>query len=428
MTIPQLVSSFVPCDRTRPEIRLALLGLGRVGSAVAALVHEPFAGRPVPMRIITALVRTERRGPSHASTPSTTDPSAIFDGDPDVIVEALGGLEPARTLVLEAIRRGIPVVTANKSLLAHHGGELLDAAARAGVPLRYEASVIAGVPFLGMFARRPYASRIHSLCGLVNGTTNYIVSELDVRGGDYLDVLAEAQRRGLAEPDPTKDVDGIDAAEKLCVLLRQFAARAVRPEQIATTGISRLHAADLVQARELGGTIKPVVAAQWSEASVTAFAGPAFLPSNHALARLQGAANGLSLRDVEGHRLCFTGPGAGPRATAVTVLDDVVESLYETPAPALTVRPASSAAPETGWFVRLGGAAATIGARERDALLEREGVGVTRSTDRRTCRGLDAQWFVTRPIEQSRLDLALRALPHAHTGPILSVRTLDADV
>ena len=154
----------------------------------------------------------------------------MFATRPTVIVEALGGLEPARTLVLDAIARGIPVVTANKSLLAHHGDELADAAARAGVSLRFEASVVAGVPFLGTFARRPYASALTSITGIVNGTTNFILSQMQDGTSDYGSALAEAQRRGFAEPEPSKDVDGIDAAEKLRHPdSRSSAGRAVAP-------------------------------------------------------------------------------------------------------------------------------------------------------------------------------------------------------
>ena len=189
----------------------------------------------------------------------------MFDTQPTVIVEALGGLEPARTLVLEAIARGIPVVTANKSLLAHHGDELLEAASVAGVPLRYEASVIAGVPFLGTFARRPYASALSAFSGILNGTTNFILSQMADGGRDYGSALSDAQRRGFAEPDPSKDVGGVDAVEKLTILIRQFAGLRVDPGAIETTGIERITSDDLAGARGLGGTLKPVVYADGLE-------------------------------------------------------------------------------------------------------------------------------------------------------------------
>ena len=161
----------------------------------------------------------------------------MFASRPTVVVEALGGLEPARTLGIDALARRIPVVTANKSLLAHHGEEIFDAAGKNGVAVRYEASVIAGVPFLGNFAGRPHASRLSAIVGIVNGTTNFILSGMECGQSDYRAALFEAQRRGYAEPDPSKDVRGIDAVEKLAILIRQFAGRQVDPAGIETVGI-----------------------------------------------------------------------------------------------------------------------------------------------------------------------------------------------
>ena len=260
----------------------------------------------------------------------TTDAESVFATRPAVVVEVLGGIEPARTLVLEALRRGLPVVTANKSLVAHHGDELMDAAARAGVALRYEASVIAGVPFLGTFARRPYASALSSLSGIVNGTTNFILSHMHGGTTEYDSALTEAQRRGFAEPDPGKDVGGVDAVEKLVILIRQFAGRRVSPADIETTGIGHITAADLREAHELGGVLKPVVLAEGLDvdaAAIAAFAGPALVPARHPLAQVSLASNALRLRDIAGSELCFTGPGAGPDVTAITILDDVVEAV-----------------------------------------------------------------------------------------------------
>ena len=196
------------------SVDVALLGCGTVGSALARLAAPDAAG-PLPLRLTGALVRDIARARDRRALPALTlDPHSLLDRSPDVVVELLGGLEPARSLVLEALGRGIPVVTANKSLLAHHGAELRAAAHAAGTPLLYEAAVLAGVPFLGTFARRPHAAGIHGIVGIVNGTTNFVLGRC--ADGARLDAaVREAQARGYAEPDPASDLDGIDAAEKL---------------------------------------------------------------------------------------------------------------------------------------------------------------------------------------------------------------------
>ena len=208
--------------RASSTIHVGLLGCGNVGSAFAALTR---GAAHTTLRVTHALVRDCLR-PRPALDPGAlrvASGAAIFEPPPDVVVELLGGIEPARSLVLESLYRGIPVVTANKSLLAAHGAELREVATRTSTPLLYEAAVIAGVPFLGNFARRPHAADVNGLVGIANGTSNYILTRArDARCG--IDAaLAEARQRGYAEPDPSNDIDGIDAAEKLVVLLQHFA-------------------------------------------------------------------------------------------------------------------------------------------------------------------------------------------------------------
>ena len=334
--VPQF-SSETRCQPTadsgRGTIRIGLLGLGQVGSALA--------------RLILARPRTGGcRGPrsqqrwfailcDHALTrgvAETCDPEAVFDTQPTVIVEALGGLEPARTLVLEAIARGIPVVTANKSLLAHHGDELLEAASR-----RRRAAAIRGQRH-----RRRAVSRARSRDGRMRRLSQPSAAFSTARptsscrrwpteARDYASALSDAQRRGFAEPDPSKDVGGVDAVEKLTILIRQFAGLRVDPGAIETAGIERITSDDLAGARGLGGTLKPVVHAEGiayagGATPIAAFAGPAFVRDEHPLARVHQAGNGLCLRAISGSQMCFTGPGAGPDATAITMLDDVLEA------------------------------------------------------------------------------------------------------
>ena len=442
MTVAHLTGSdpvrAQPLRQTRAHIRIGLLGLGQVGSAVARLIARPRASGPA-VEIVAALVRHPARPRAVRGVAIANEPEHVFDARPSVVVEVLGGLEPARTLVLEAIRRGLPVVTANKSLLAHHGDELLKAAALAGVPLHYEASVIAGVPFLGTFARRPYASAISALTGIVNGTTNYILSQMQEGTRAYVTALADAQRLGFAEPDPSNDVGGIDAAEKLSILIRQFAGRRIEPGTIETGGIEHITSTDFVHARELGGTLKPVVRAQGLESgapAIAAFAGPAFVPANHPLARVHQASNALCLRDIAGSHLSFTGPGAGPDVTAVTILDDVLEAASRPEDTAQAHHRVSGAngdskgsagvvAPHTAWFLRVTSDFPLPAGSEMADLLGAHGVWSERTTARYIRDGGESQAFLTYPCERPRIERAAAALTAATGATARTLRALE---
>jgi homoserine dehydrogenase len=405
------------------NIRVGLLGLGQVGSAVAALALTTPAAVGRTIRITSGLVRDPGARARMPGVRITTDPAEIFEDAPDVIVELLGGLEPARSLVLEALARGVPVVTANKSLLAHHGPELLRAAHDAGVPLRYEASVIAGVPFLDTLARRPLAASLSSLTGIVNGASNYILSRME-RGAGYRAALAEAQRCGFAEPDPAKDVEGTDALEKLVILLQQFTGSDVSPDSIEVSGILGLHEDDLVHARELGGAIKPVVFACWRENDVEAFAGPAFVPFTDPLAGLHGTTNGIRLRDQADSVLCFTGPGAGPAVTAVTVLDDVLDAAGGMCAPPIAMREARVRPPITRWVLRATGRGRLPGGAAIADLLGGYGVWAER-TSAGSMAGRETVWMLTYPCSRQRIDTAASAVAAGAQCDTLVLRALN---
>jgi homoserine dehydrogenase len=421
-TVEQVRAGDPSAVQAKPaEIRVGLLGLGQVGSAVAAVAAET-ADRWPPIRIEAALVRDPRSRQRPTAIPLTTCGASIVDSRPDVIVEVLGGLEPARTLVLGALDRGIPVVTANKSLLARHGEQMENAACDAGVPLCYEASVIAGVPFLETFASRPLAGRIRSMTGIVNGTTNYILSALSRGEGDYAGALAGAQRLGFAEPDPSNDVDGVDAAEKLVILLRQFGAGSIDLFDLEVVGITHLTPADFAHASELGGTIKPVVQADWSRGTLHAFSGPAFVPSGHPLAGLEGATNGILLRDCEGREIGLTGPGAGPRATAVTVLDDVRRATEKRPCRPDVRRRVKVDAPDTAWLVRIVSDTYLPDAGRIANLLGRFGVSIARQQPRACAR---EQWLLTHPAARHRIDAAAAALTATSRASVFFIRALD---
>ena len=389
--IDHAASSAAAADHVPPAaapLRIGLLGLGQVGTAVTT--HARAAERPGgrALTVAAALVRDPASRARPEGVPLVTRVDDLFERQPDVVVEVLGGIEPARTLLLEAIARRIPVVTANKSLLAHCGDELFEAARIARVPLRCEASVIAGLPFLAPVARRhAFRSSLVSLSGIVNGTTNFVLSRMAGTGADYDAALDEARRRGFAEPDPTNDVQGIDALEKLVVLLRHLVPASVDPRAIEVDGIAAVTADDLRRARELGGTIKPVVHAAWVEGRLEAFAGPAFVPVDNPLARLDGVANGVVLRDRSGQSLIFAGPGAGPDVTAATILDDVVEALEGTcDGPAEAGHHDSDclerqrvASPATAWLLTLAGACPLPPGPEIADLLGSYGVWIERT-------------------------------------------------
>lgn len=401
---------------------IALLGCGTVGTALARLAAHPSAHPPV--HITTALVRDAARcRPLPSSTRLTDDAGRVFEEPASIVVELLGGVEPARALLLDALARRIPVVTANKSLLARCGRELRAAATATSTPLLYEAAVLAGVPFLGTFARRPHAAGASSLVGIANGTSNYVLGRA-AAGVPIADALREAQRQGYAEPDPRADVMGIDPAEKLAVLVHHFAARDVHPDQFETVGIGSLSSRQSVHAAELGGVIKPVVSADWTGGAIEAFVGPAFVPHEHPLARVDGVDNALLLTTPHG-RLLFQGPGAGPEVTAATVLDDVREVIagvapqYRSSLAATRVE-----APETEWLIALAASRLPRGTDLSD-LLASHGVFARRWTARHTCEGYEAQSFLTWRATRSQVDLALDAVRRASGCDVTAVRALE---
>lgn len=244
-----------------------MLGLGRVGSAVvrAAGPAAPWlASAGLEVVFDRALVRDVRR-PGRPNVPLVDRPQDFLAGNYDLVVEVLGGIEPARSLVATLLERGTPVVTANKTLLAAAARDLTAAALLGRTVLRYEASALAGVPFLGTLGTRPLARAVERLAGIVNGTSNYILSAMEAEGLSFAEALARAQALGLAEPDPGADVEGRDAREKLIVLLRHLGAGDARPEAIETGGIAAVDAGDFAAAGAFGGRIRPVVYARFGD-------------------------------------------------------------------------------------------------------------------------------------------------------------------
>jgi homoserine dehydrogenase len=365
--LPPDVAVRAPVDRwAEPglrRIRVGLLGCGRIGQAVVATARaerDRLADAGVALTFVRALVRDV--GKPRAVAVPVVDAVGTFEMDDlDVVVEVLGGLDPARALVARALAAGVPVVTANKTLVAHAGDDLEQLARRHASVLAYDGAVLAGVPFLGSLARRPLLSGAHHIVGIVNGTSHAITTALEAHV-PFDRALAEAVERGYAEPDSSADVSGRDAAEKLTILLRLAGVASARVEHLTTLGIDALKPEDFVAAGRLGGTVKPVALAALSDDRPGAWVGPAFLGADHPLARATGVTNVLQLSGAAGRYaidvpdIIFQGPGAGPSATAATIIDDVVEAIDATPArrPAAVRRVGDLSQPPIGpWFLRL---------------------------------------------------------------------------
>lgn len=406
-------------------VRIGLLGAGNVGSAFAKLAvaaRTQLAPRGFAPVVATALVRSTgaRRAADVGRFATTAD--EFFAGAYDVIVEALGGVDPARDLVRRALDRGIPVVTANKSLVAAYGDELSRLARRRATAFRYEAACIAGVPFLGAFERRPLAAAASSVTGILNGTSNYILTAMARAGASYADALAQAQRLGLAEPNPESDVAGIDAAEKLTILIREFGGLLVDPRQLARQAIAVVDATDLEAAQTFGGVIRPIAAADWSGDVVHGFTGPAFVAGAHPLAGVAGLLNGIQIRSGAG-TLCFTGPGAGPEVTAATLLDDVAEIITEgriRPPRPIAGRVAERVErPDSEWFIRIAGAAREVDAAD---LLSTYGVWCRRLT-----RHAGRLYGLTCSTDHDRIQGAISAFSGATTHPAVAIPALSEE-
>jgi homoserine dehydrogenase len=308
-------------------VRIGLLGVGTVGAAVARAIATrgdvlARAAR-APLVVQRAAVRDPVKERGLSLERLTTDPSEVVRApDVDVVVELLGGEEPAFALMKEAIARGKPVVTANKRVVAWHGPELHDLAARKGVEVRYEAAVGGGIPLLAPLADDLAANRIVELRAIINGTTNYLLTQM-ATGARYQDALLQAQKLGYAEADPSDDVDAVDAADKLAILVRIAFGASCTPKEIFREGVRALEPVDLAYGREMGYALKLLAIARRSDGGVEARVHPAFLPQDHPLARVDGPRNAVHLVGDLCGPVMFSGLGAGGDATASAVLADL---------------------------------------------------------------------------------------------------------
>jgi homoserine dehydrogenase len=315
------------------DVRIGLLGLGTVGAGVAKILltrremlEERTGGRLTLAAVADADLVRAREGLDLAALPMVNDAAKVLD-DPSihVVIELIGGLEPARTFILKALASGKHVVTANKALLAHHGAELYEEARRRGVSLGFEAAVAGGIPLIRAVKEGLVANRVLSLAGIVNGTCNYILSKMTDEGLDFSLVLKEAQTHGYAEADPTLDIEGMDSAHKLQILVALAFRTFVDLKDIHTEGITRVTAQDIEYARELGYRIKLLAIAKASEGGVEARVHPTMIPAASPLAAVSGVFNAVFLTGDAVGDLMFYGRGAGQMPTASAVWSDVLE-------------------------------------------------------------------------------------------------------
>jgi homoserine dehydrogenase len=319
----------------KQEVRLGVIGVGNVGAAFINLVNEradTIAQRTGISLVVTrASVRdlSRARGVSLDAKAFTADPfEVVNDPNVDVVVELMGGIEPARDLIAQALGKGKPVVTANKALLAEHGAELYAAADAAGVDLLFEAAVAGGIPFIRPLRESLRGEPIRRVMGIVNGTTNFILTKMTEEGADYAVVLAEAQALGYAEADPTADVEAFDAAAKCAVIASIAFGANVTSNDVHREGITTVTAADIAVAKRLGYVVKLLAIAEIDAESqeLAVRVHPAMVPLNHPLASVREAYNAVFVEGDAVGSLMFYGRGAGGSPTASAVLGDTIDA------------------------------------------------------------------------------------------------------
>ena len=325
----------------KPGVGIGLVGLGTIGAGVVKLLHRNASviterlGFPLRLVRVADLDTGRHRGVDLSGVRFDADSEGLLaDPEVSIVVELIGGYDAARRLILRAIENGKHVVTANKALLAAHGKEIFDAAARRGVDVAFEASVGGGIPILRSVREGLAANRILSVHGIINGTTNYVLTEMEATGEPFETVLARAQRLGYAEADPSFDVDGIDAAHKLTLLVAMAFGAELTHKEIPTEGIRRLTPLEFASARELGYRIKLLGVAKAREGPdggerIEARVHPTMIPATSLLANVDGAMNAIAVcGDAVGPTL-FYGAGAGELPTASAVVADLMEIARE---------------------------------------------------------------------------------------------------
>ena len=313
------------------DIKVGLIGFGNIGAGVARLLQENAdiirgkVGTGIILKRIADLDIISDRGITVDPDCLTTDVNAIFE-DPEisVVIELVGGYEPAKTFVLKAIEKGKHVVTANKALLALHGEEIYAAAARNNVEVQFEASVCGGIPVLTAIKGNLAANRFGSVFGIMNGTCNYILTRMTQEGADFADMLKVAQELGYAEPDPTFDIEGVDTAHKLAILISLCFGTRIDFNAIHTEGISNISGLDVKFANDFGYRIKLLAIGKLSNGQIEARVHPTMIPLHNPLADVNGVFNAIRLTGDFVGPVMFYGRGAGQNPTASAIVGDLI--------------------------------------------------------------------------------------------------------
>ena len=417
--------------------RLGIAGLGTVGAGVVALVqaHGPMlaekAGRPVAITAVSARNRGRNRSVDVDGYAWEDDPAALAArADVDCVVELIGGADgPARALVERAIAHGRHVVTANKALIAHHGHALARAAEQAGTGLRCEAAVAGGIPVLKALAEGLGGNAVSRVFGVLNGTCNYILTEMEARRAPYPEILADAQHLGYAEADPGFDVDGIDAAHKLAILASIAFGTRIDFQGVVCEGISRITLDDIQTARDMGFSIRLLGLAKLHPEGLEQRVRPCMVDERSIIGALPGVTNAVIVEGDFVGQVALTGPGAGAGATASAVMADVLDiargvraPLFGRPATSLTAAPRLAHGDEhSPYYLRFmledrPGALAGLAAALAEA-----GVSIHRM--RQYGQGADAVpvVIVTHDARRDRIDAALahiERLPVSRAAPV----------
>lgn len=419
-------------------IRVGLLGCGTVGTAVArqlTKINRQLAESGLRLQIVQALVRntSKLRRDLPPDLQLTDNADAFLAESYDVVIEALGGLDTARSLIVRLLAAGTPVVTANKEVVAEYGAEFKRSARTGKTQIRFEAAAIPGVPFLETIARPAITGGVREIAGIVNGTTQFILNAVDKEGLTVDAALHRAIVLGLAEPDATRDLAGLDAAAKLRIILRQVGfetGRSIPPARIGVETITPQFAAD---ARKLGGCIRQIVLAKIEDDDAAAYVGPAWIGNGHVLSRLASLENCVAFRDATGGRTQFAGIGAGPDVTARALIDDVI-AITTTPRAQdvpLTTRPTRNveirANIRTSWFVDAALRNDSTRPARLGELLSSFGVWFRRFESATPYGGVARAFGMTYPQDQTTIDKAIRTIQAETGAQVLALPAVEDD-
>lgn len=431
-------------------VRLAILGLGTVGGGALKLLKENAAEikRRTGREIEITHVGTRRPRPDLDLPESVKQSADLMDivrqSDVDVVVEVMGGIHPAFEIIMEAMKHGKHIVTANKALLAEHGNELFKAAEDNAVQIAYEAAVAGGIPIIKVIREGLAANKIEWLAGIINGTGNFILSEMREKGRAFEDVLKEAQELGYAEADPTFDVEGIDAAHKLTILASCAFGIPLQFDKVFTEGIGKVTAQDVKYAEDLGFRIKHLGIARRTDAGIELRVHPTLIPDDQLIANVNGVKNAVLVQaNAVGPTLYYgAGAGAGPTASAVVadVVDIVRDIIYTEDGAGTIPQLAFEALSDlpilsreqmtTGYYIRINAEDQMGVLADVTTILSRAGISIDAIMQQpRLSKDLIPIVILTDPVKESKMDAALsqiQALPVIH-GEIVRIRLESLD-